>query len=293
LGRSVWVSLRPFGPDLTFSWPSGPGLWPLSGPNRPFWAPFRAPGPLVFPCFRRFSGVFRAPFPGLRPRKPGIWALQQGPRPAPFGPNLGPVFGCFRPVLAGSGGFRPFGSPRALAGALFPGFGPFWALLGPFSGLSGLRPERPESLPTGYRVSGLVFPGFRVFRPFRPVSAPACGGVKSLPTGYRVWGPFWPGFRPFWLFLALFGPLGPPRPCFWLYSKVFWGPRGPFSAFFGLFGWPQRGQPKGAVLKHTLGPSGPKCTTLAPFWAPFGGPPGPLAKIRRDSTAFRGKATKR
>jgi len=246
LGASFWAGFgRLFG-----CFPGPLALARASGP-KPVQQPLGAFGPcfsVFFACFRAhfrlFSGLLLGPLgpQGLKEKyllfEVGILMVlaRQGPNRAKCpraqkGVFLGRFWGGFL------GGF----------GLFFPAFGP--SAQNPCArSLPSAGPGRPQK--------GPIWVGSWPSGPARPLLAL---------TGPRPW-PGFPVFGPFWPFSALFGPLWACRPPFGLYSKVVWGPPGPFCLFPG----PLRGPRKVAVPWLASGPCGPKCTTIWPFWAPKG-----------------------
>jgi len=235
---SLWASL--FGPVWGRFWPvSGPS-WRVWALFPSFWCPFGLVFPRFSACFRRVFGCFPGLFSGPSARKTRFWALQQGPLRAPKLAGLGPLFGPFRPA-------RPFPGPKGPKSLINQG--PPW----------GSGP--------GFPWFSLVWALFRLFPGLRPRDP------QSLPTGYRVWGPFWPGFRPFWLFFGLFWPLWPPSPFLaltgpWLgLGSPFWGPFGPFSPLLAGPSGPRQKAPSRGMLP---GPGAPNVPLLGCFGPYFG-----------------------
>jgi len=326
-GRSFSAAFRlpgwaVFGPVSAGFRPLRAQICLLSGPNRALLGSWWVP---AGPCFLVFLGSFpglRACFLALRARKHLFWALQQGP----FGVLFWP---CFRPFFGRFPALRVLPSLLALPGPWFLWFWPVFALFRPFSALfrlfraSGPKASNPYRLVTGFWPPfGRVFGFFGLFRSFSALGLrpqiltdwlPGLWALFPVFSAFSpLFGPFWvspglwpgtrlprplaawlfPVFRPFRPFLGPFGGLRPPYPCFWLYSKVFWGPLGHFSALFGLSG-PPSGRPRKAPSRSILpGPGAPNVPLwplFRPFWALFSRDP----KIRRRSTAFGGSATKR
>jgi len=245
--------------------PVSPPPWPLRAPEVWFWSVFGRFWVVFRPLFRCFSPLSarRAESASGAPVGP---SGPQGPHPVlasfwlRFRVFLGTFFSAFGRDMGLWSLFPAFGRKSPFGG---PKMGPFWAVLALFSGL------RPEN--TGFRLYSKVGfgppvgPCFRlVFGCFSGVfgcpgfaRAKTRSGAPLAPVSRPVFGPFWP-------FLALFGALRAPPACFRLYSKVVWGPLGPFfGPLSGPFGADQKAPSRGLPWL----PGAPNVPLLACFGA--------------------------
>jgi len=208
------------------------------------------------PYFRVFLGPGRGP--GHARATPG----PQGPKPVSPPP-------------------RPFGPWRFL---VFPGFGRFSGVFGPFLGPYGAEPQTPSGGPLGPRgpsgPRGPFWPVLPVFASFLasfPGLRPGTWGFglcfspgpSRAPKGAKK-GPFSGGFG------ACFGGSWRLFACFRLYSKVLWGPvfgpvLGRFSSGFRPFSASSARRADSLPTGYRVsGPFWPGFPGFWPFSAPFG-----------------------
>jgi len=290
-------------------WPRKPGFPALQQgtPGRPF-----GPGFGVF--LERFRPLLAGP--GV----PGVFWLSQGlawPRFFPVLGSFGPVFGPFGPLSASG---RKRANPYRLVTGSRAWFSRVFGLFAPFGPFWGPASPDPKSLPTGYRVLAPVFPGFRPFSAlfglFSGPPGPRPGFRLYSKVVFGGSGPFWPVFpAPFGggenrpsrgLPRALRAP-NVPLPALWGPKRAHSGPeaeirRHPwaFLACFRSAKTSQKGprmppdfglRPKRGPIWAPRAPNGAPEGPRTPFWAisgllgPFRAPGGPVWAFLRPPGA--------